>query len=237
MRRDGSLTIFQYLNALRVSGRGASIEPTFRPATRLLRPIIQISPFWLGLVQSGSDAKVSCRSQQGVGMTDDLADEPPAAVKIVKLTTRDVGDARRLLSLLASDDERIVIEPPPGRDRSVFPSQKTLLAKALELIGNRRSRQDIFGKAMFGEPPWDMLLHLYVVDTGQRQSVGRLADLAGATRSTALRWIDYLEHQQLVSREAHPTDRRAVFVELTAKGREALELYLSGIIQTETQMG
>lgn len=42
-----------------------------------------------------------------------------------------------------------------------------------------------------------------------------------------MRWLDYLLHQNLARREPHPTDRRAAFVELTEKGRLALDKYLS----------
>jgi DNA-binding MarR family transcriptional regulator len=44
--------------------------------------------------------------------------------------------------------------------------------------------------------------------------------------TTALRWIEYLVAQKLIVRESHPTDRRAVFVELSDKGRALIELYL-----------
>lgn len=102
--------------------------------------------------------------------------------------------------------------------------------RAGEILSNRRRRHDIFGKAMFGEPAWDMLLLLYAIEHGERQTIGRLGDLAGASKTTALRWFDYLEAQKLVQRDPHPTDKRAAFVELTDKGRDALELYLSGTL-------
>lgn len=36
--------------------------------------------------------------------------------------------------------------------------------------------------------------------------------------ATGLRWIEYLDQEQLIRREPHPTDARAVFVELTDMG-------------------
>jgi DNA-binding MarR family transcriptional regulator len=83
---------------------------------------------------------------------------------------------------------------------------------------------------MFGEPAWEMLLLLYALPS--RQTITRLAELASASKSTAIRWIDYLESQRLIVREVHPTDNRAVFVDLTDKGREAIRLYLSGTAAT-----
>ena len=144
---------------------------------------------------------------------------------MVKLSGRDVEDATRLLSLLTSDDERVTIEPVSRADTPVL-SKAALLKKAQEIIRNRRRRYDIFDKVMFGEPAWDMLLLLYAHDEGTRQTLSRLAELSGTTKTTALRWIDYLEKEHLVTRHAHPTDRRAVFVQITTKGRQAIELYL-----------
>lgn len=153
--------------------------------------------------------------------------EPPSTDPVViKLSRRDLHDARRLLSLLASRETTILIEPPELA-HSTRASAHLLQRHARDILANRRRRQDIFGRAMFGEPAWEMLLLLYVLESGPRQTIGRLADLAGASRSTALRWIDYLDAQRLIRRDAHPTDRRAAFVELTDKGKEALELYLS----------
>lgn len=147
--------------------------------------------------------------------------------KVIRLSSRDVEDARRLLSLLATNDERITIEPPTRSPGAVSADKQALLTIAKALIVNRRRRHKLFGKAMFGEPAWDMLLLLYVLDAGGRQTVGGLSDLAGATRTTGLRWIEYLERQQLIWRNEHPTDRRAAFLQLTGKGRDAIELYLS----------
>ncbi len=84
---------------------------------------------------------------------------------------------------------------------------------------------------MFGEPAWEMLLLLYAI--GPRETVSRLAELAHASKSTAIRWIDYLECQGLVRREAHPTDKRALLVELTEKGSDAIRMYLSETSQSE----
>jgi DNA-binding MarR family transcriptional regulator len=51
--------------------------------------------------------------------------------------------------------------------------------------------------------------------------------LSGASRSTAMRWIEFLAGRDLVRREDHPTDKRRNFVSLTEKGRHLLDLYLS----------
>ncbi len=80
---------------------------------------------------------------------------------------------------------------------------------------------------MFGEPAWDMLLILYIEQGGPQLTMGRLARIAGASATTALRWIEYLEGQGLTRRQSHPTDRRTFFVRITDRGLQALDLYFS----------
>ncbi len=105
--------------------------------------------------------------------------------------------------------------------------ESALGQRAREILAIRGRRYAIFGKAMFGEPAWDMLLLLYVSDPTAAQTVSELAELAGASKSTGLRWIKYLESQRLICRQSHATDRRAEVVTLSDKGLGAIKLYLS----------
>lgn len=155
------------------------------------------------------------------------ADRPSPDAAVIKLSRSDVEAAKRLLSLVASADKKIVIEPAAVEAIASASDSRPLQRRAREILANRRRRYEIFGRAMFSEPAWEILLLLYTVEAGPRQTISRLADLSGASKSTALRWIDYLEGQRLVRRESHPTDRRSAFVELSERGREAIELYLS----------
>ena len=154
--------------------------------------------------------------------------EPDWDAKLVALTSRDIDDARRLLGLLARVDEQdasaVAANGAPPHEAK---SQKELVRIAWQMLTARRRRLERFGRAMFGEPAWEMLLLLYVTQDAQRHTVSRLAALSGGTRSTATRWIEYLERQQLIQRESHPTDKRMAFVELTDKGRDSLSAYLS----------
>ena len=154
--------------------------------------------------------------------------DPP---KSVTLSGRDVEDAKRLLALLSEDEEdgtasrlaRLAFARHPTR-------QEQLTLRAREILALRQKRAELFGPSMFGEPGWEMLLQLYSTSGGVRQSISRLAQLAGTSKATALRWIDYLLDRGLVSRRPHPTDLRIAFVELTDKGRNALEAYLADTI-------
>lgn len=151
----------------------------------------------------------------------------------ITLSRKDLRAARRLLRLLLG------AESEPGLDlklsaRSVEDGSRTaLLAKAREEFGNRRRRLAVFDRAMFGEAAWDMLLALYIFDSsGQRQTLGTLVKLSGASMTTAIRWINFLAEHDLVRREAHPTDLRTSFITLTAKAREKLDLYYSETVDT-----
>lgn len=145
--------------------------------------------------------------------------------RVIHLTKRDIEDAKRLLSLLAGAEGKIVIGSQATDEEQTPFEDRVFQQRALDLLSSRRKRHAIFGKAMFGEPAWEMLLLLYSL--GPRETVSRLAELAYASKSTAIRWIDYLESQRLVRRESHPTDKRATFVNLTEKGRDAIRLFLS----------
>lgn len=101
-----------------------------------------------------------------------------------------------------------------------------LQERAFDIFRMRRLRCEIFGRAMFGEPAWEVLLLLYATGSGAPQSLTQLASFIGTSRTTATRWIDYLEAQSLVTREADPTDKRTVFVELTDRGKHAMEAFL-----------
>jgi DNA-binding MarR family transcriptional regulator len=150
----------------------------------------------------------------------------------IVLDPRDVQEAKRLLGLLSSGDTR-----SNGADSTTAFHPDTTSAPtkflngARRILSHRQKRYAVFGKAMFGEPAWDIMLWLYVLQYGERPTISRLGELAGTSKSTALRWIDYLESQRWISRAAHPTDKRAVFVDVTESGRAAVELYLTGTLE------
>ena len=156
--------------------------------------------------------------------------------RTIALSLQDVRAARRLLKLLAQEDPKSSIGQQ--LEESVRPAADTsraaLIARARREFGNRRRRTAVFEHSMFGEPAWDMLLALYILDvSGQRQTTGALMQFSGAPITTARRWLDYLVANGLVLRSHHPTDQRVMFVSLTDKGRDALDLYYSETVETE----
>jgi DNA-binding MarR family transcriptional regulator len=163
------------------------------------------------------------RSPEGAVSSDQTA---------VTFTKRDVEDAQRLLSRIAQSAVPVSGKPSAA---SVFanpdrPNKIVLQAIARRVFLHRRERLKRLNPAMFGEPAWDMLLALYFTeDAGPRQTVGRLIKMSNAPATSALRWVHYLEKEQLVLREAHPNDRRVMFLDLTSKARDVLEDYLKSL--------
>lgn len=101
-----------------------------------------------------------------------------------------------------------------------------LVQSAKRIMSVRRARLRLFGGTISREVAWEMLLILYIRDGGARTTVTRLANAARTPGTTALRWIDYLESQRLITRVANPLDARSVFIELTEKARSLLDLFL-----------
>jgi DNA-binding MarR family transcriptional regulator len=142
----------------------------------------------------------------------------------ISLNSTDVEALRRLVSHLGP----AAAEVPVGQPVAVTVVQSSELVTIARLIFQARAnRTRQFKQAIFGEPAWDMLLALYASADSTRLPVGQICSLSGSPPTTALRWLDYLEREQFVLRRPHPHDARSAIVELTSKGRSALEEYLS----------
>ena len=157
--------------------------------------------------------------------------------KIVRLSDKDVRDAVRLFRILADAGSQLPgavgdehsASPPPSFDS--FDSQD-LLTRAKLILSSRRLRSRHFNPAIFGEPAWDILLVLYITDvSGGRQTIGKVADWIKTPPTTVLRWVSYLEKEKFLERYTHPTDRRITFLRLLARGRDAMNSYLSDLPQ------
>lgn len=111
---------------------------------------------------------------------------------------------------------------------AVSPEQRQSLREHANRIRSARDlRRQWFDQNIFGEPAWEMLLTLYVIDGEQRRlSTRQVARLARLSLTTTLRWLDYLEEKDLVSRRPNPFDHRVVYTELSDKGRAAMDAYL-----------
>jgi DNA-binding MarR family transcriptional regulator len=174
---------------------------------------------------------------QGTGM----ASRTNSDLGGVFIPASDAAEIARLLRLL---------EPPHGNNHNPDPEEDAkqdnrpsgcsvrtqLQARAQAIFNERNRRTQFFSKSIFGEPAWEMLLSLYVLD-GRRVTIGRLVGLIDAPQTTALRWLEYLERKPYVVRRSDPDDRRVVCIEIADEGRELLDAYFSTLPEGFSALG
>lgn len=98
-----------------------------------------------------------------------------------------------------------------------------LLALAEAIYCFRRRRDDAFGRDMFSDPRWDMLLDLFIAgERNKRISVSSVCIGASCPATTALRHLSALVRTGLVQRKSDDADGRVVWVELSDDGRAKL---------------
>jgi DNA-binding MarR family transcriptional regulator len=108
-------------------------------------------------------------------------------------------------------------------DLSTVAEQARLLRKVQKA---RSRRHDFLNPRLFGEPAWDMLLELFACTVEQRRiTVGEMCRAANVPQTTALRWIDVLLKEALVTRRSDPLDARRVHLELTPSAYSAMRDY------------
>lgn len=126
------------------------------------------------------------------------------------------SDALRHLTALAeSTGAKTEVHTP---DRREF---------ARRVLRVRQQRNAILGADSFRDPAWDMLLDLYVQETGSAGTmVSALCIASGVPQTTALRYIYRLEQLGLVRTTGHPTDQRRTMVSLDDSARPKIERLL-----------
>jgi len=100
--------------------------------------------------------------------------------------------------------------------------------QARHILALRRRRRDHFADVLFGEPGWELMLHLYVADAELRRlSVHDAMALLSVPTSTARRWIALLASEGLVVEEGEGRT-----LALTAAARLQLEAFLCQFADT-----
>jgi len=147
--------------------------------------------------------------------------------------------------------ENVRVDSPSARadraDAAKSQSSPTLLsdadldtvaeqAKLVRRLQRARSRRtDFLSSSLFGEPAWDMLLELFVSTIEQKRvTVSALCIASNVPQTTALRWIDVLVKEELVTRRSDPLHGRRIHLELTPSAYCAMRDYarqLSGALR------
>ena len=146
--------------------------------------------------------------------------------------TLDSVDAAKLVRLLVL----LLQKRPAPTDRltigSAAPEQDPLVAAAAKFRRLRQARANYLPPEIFGEPAFDILLALHIEDDVQPVRIRMLVEAAGAAMTTTLRWVNALERERLVEREAQPSDRRTHMVRLSEHGRPKINDYFCKVLGT-----
>ena len=96
----------------------------------------------------------------------------------------------------------------------------------------RRRRDSLFGRDLFGEPAWDILLDLYVAEqSGRPLALSTVGSLAGVPQTTAFRWMTQLLERGHIVRQADPNDARRGLIRLSDTGRALLDEVLGAALR------
>ena len=142
--------------------------------------------------------------------------------RTVALTEEDVEAAVMLLSRLIGIERSVLLAARLSADTT--PSRPMIVQLAERMRRLRLRRRALFPQPIFGEPPWEMLLALYV-DHPDGATIATLASGVGLASTTARRWLGYLKDHELVRYLRSERDRRSYSVVLTDGAREKLEAY------------
>lgn len=108
--------------------------------------------------------------------------------------------------------------------------QETFAPKAHAIFAQRNLLRTQAQQASIADGCWDILLGLYLHD---ELTITDLKKLAGLPLTTALRWLEQLDDQDLVVRREKPGDRRAALIGIGEKGRKLVETMLATSEATE----
>lgn len=100
--------------------------------------------------------------------------------------------------------------------------------RASAVMAARRARGDLFGRHLFADPAWDILLALTVAESRQRRlTISQLCERVDVPPTTALRWIVIMTEEGLLVRSDDATDKRRKFIVLSPAAREKMAEHLA----------
>ncbi len=124
---------------------------------------------------------------------------------------------RCLTSFHGRNDEPAIL--PPVDDERL-----AALAKYREV---RDMRQEIFGRGLFADPIWDMMLALYEGELARRPvSVARACKATGLPIRSALQYVEIMDERGLLLAPSHQEGARRLWLNLSPIAIDAMTSWL-----------
>ena len=106
-------------------------------------------------------------------------------------------------------------------------SETDLVQLARRVSNFRRKRDMLFGQLIFAEPEWDILLDLFAQSGfGRRVSMSSLCIAAAVPTTTAVRCINAMVDQGVLTKSPDATDARRVLIDMTEESRQKMRTLL-----------
>lgn len=145
----------------------------------------------------------------------------------IELSEGEIAAAAMLLEKLLGIDAGTVLIARLRSGKSLQ-GRARIVGLAARVRRHRMRRRELFPQPIFGEPPWEILLALYL-DFPDGTAVSTLALRIGLAGTTVRRWLGYLKDHHLVETAPSGHDRRSLCVLLTDSAREKLDSYFNDI--------
>jgi DNA-binding MarR family transcriptional regulator len=148
------------------------------------------------------------------------ADRP----RVLWVADEDISAAARLLSLLRDQSDGLDASSANNKAEKMSRRRRALERARLAHYARQR-RIELFGQMFTNEPPFQMLLSLYVSEDRESPlTMTKLTELSSLAPSTALRWLEPLSVAGWITRTGHPQNRRKAQIHLTDQARNTLEV-------------
>lgn len=119
---------------------------------------------------------------------------------------------------------------PQGETRQATINSVGTARRIRRMLQARRARNRFLPSSLFGEAAWDMLLEAYAASLEQRTlTLDALFAAATGPDSTSLRWLQTVEQNHLLTRQADPCDSSRTIVQLSPRGLDAMTAYLEAV--------
>lgn len=131
---------------------------------------------------------------------------------------------------ILNEIERLEAQIKGLSQRVSGPSARPALSSSTirSILRARQERSEHFSSTLFADPAWEILLELFALELEQRRvSVSKLCLSARVPTTTALRWIDKLHEEGLISRGEDPFDGRRIWVTLSPAGVVRMQSYFN----------